>query len=221
MAEASADPNNAFDWDDPLQDEVLRAEQLEVLSNLGRCRYQDTAQHIMKHFEEVSRLGQQGSINQAVFDKKITWIVYMMGALVGGHASAKANRADTDCAPTHVVNGELAGRIFRMVNLTGGGRRVRRLRRCVLARQRFLQLRTQTIAASLPTLQRPGRQCPVIESYLFTATDLGGSIGNSAISSERCLPSNSCCQPLRSVRLCHQASHVSTRKKRSCWQRRP
>ncbi|CAL1139660.1 unnamed protein product, partial [Cladocopium goreaui] len=38
MAEASADPNATNDWDDPLEDEVLRAEQLEVLSNLGRCR---------------------------------------------------------------------------------------------------------------------------------------------------------------------------------------
>lgn len=118
MAEASADSGNCQDWDDPLSDEVLRAEQLEVLSNLGRCRYQDTAQYIMKHFEEVSRLGQSGAVQQAVFEKKMTWIVYMMGALVGGHASAKANRADTDCAPTHVVNGELAGRIFRLVNLT-------------------------------------------------------------------------------------------------------
>ena len=42
----------------------------------------------------------------------------MMGALVGGHASAKANRTDTDCAPTHVVNGELAGRLFRLLSLT-------------------------------------------------------------------------------------------------------
>jgi len=118
MAEASADPAACNDWDDPLEDEVLRAEQLEVLSNLGRCRYQDTAQHIMKHFEETSRLGQQGVVPQRVFEKKMTWLVYMMGALVGGHASAKANRTDTDCAPTHVVNGELAGRIFRLLNLT-------------------------------------------------------------------------------------------------------
>jgi exportin-7 len=117
MAEASARGED-LDWDDPLLDEVLRAEQLEVLSNLGRCRYQDTAQHIMKAFEEVSSLGQQGQIPQAVFEKKMTWIVYMMGALVGGHATAKASRADTDCAPTHVVNGELAGRIFRLVNMT-------------------------------------------------------------------------------------------------------
>jgi exportin-7 len=117
MAEASA-TNTSIDWDDPLQDEVLRAEQLDVLANLGRCRYQDTAQHIMKHFEEVSRLGQQGMVPQVIFENKMTWIVYMMGALVGGHASAKANRADTDCAPTHVVNGELAGRIFKLINLT-------------------------------------------------------------------------------------------------------
>ena len=40
-AEASADPSACNDWDDPLEDEVLRAEQLEVLSNLGRCRYQE------------------------------------------------------------------------------------------------------------------------------------------------------------------------------------
>jgi len=118
MAEASADPNNTCDWDDPLEDEVLRAEQLEVLSNLGRCRYQDTAQCISKHFEEISRMGEQGQIPQPVFEHKMTWIVYMMGALVGGHASAKATRADTDCAPTHVVNSELAARIFKLINMT-------------------------------------------------------------------------------------------------------
>merc|ERR1719487_1839936 len=118
MAEAAADSNNSCDWDDPLQDEVLRAEQLDVLSNLGRCRYQDTAQHIMKHYEEVSRLGQQGMVPQGIFENKMTWLVYMMGALVGGHASAKANRADADGTPTHVINGELAGRIFKLINLT-------------------------------------------------------------------------------------------------------
>jgi exportin-7 len=42
----------------------------------------------------------------------------MMGALVGGHATAKNNRADTVAAPTHVVNGELAGRLFRLINVT-------------------------------------------------------------------------------------------------------
>ena len=41
------------DFTDPLEDEVVTTEQLEVLSNLGRCKYQDTANHILKHFEEI------------------------------------------------------------------------------------------------------------------------------------------------------------------------
>eukprot|EP00927_Polykrikos_kofoidii_P043595 TRINITY_DN37677_c0_g1_i1.p1 TRINITY_DN37677_c0_g1~~TRINITY_DN37677_c0_g1_i1.p1 ORF type:complete len:1104 (+),score=161.54 TRINITY_DN37677_c0_g1_i1:42-3314(+) len=117
MAEASASPGGT-EWDDPLDDEVLRAEQLDVLSNLGRCRYRETAQHIVKHFEQVSQLGQQGTVPHAVFEKKMTWIVYMMGALVGGHASAKAACFDMERAPTHVVNGELAGQIFRLIHFT-------------------------------------------------------------------------------------------------------
>merc|ERR1719253_1838008 len=36
----------------------------------------------------------------------------MMGALVGGHSSCKAHRTDTEGAPTHVVNGELASLYF-------------------------------------------------------------------------------------------------------------
>merc|ERR1719238_2276098 len=44
----------------------------------------------------------------------------MMGALVAGHASAKTSRSDSGAehAPTHVVNGELAGRLFRLVDFT-------------------------------------------------------------------------------------------------------
>jgi len=139
MAEASAEPNNSFDWDDPLQDESLRADQLDVLSNLGRCRYQDTAEHIKKHFDQVANLGQQGQIPQEVFEKKMTWLIYMIGALVGGHAVAKASgppllptcplgvvqstssqaQRDKDGGtPVHLVNGTLAALVFQFMNLT-------------------------------------------------------------------------------------------------------
>lgn len=72
----------------------------------------------MTKFEEVQALGTQGAIMQAVLEKKTTWLVYMMGALVGGHASCKTHRTDTDGAPTHVVNGELASRVFRLMAVT-------------------------------------------------------------------------------------------------------
>jgi len=118
MAEASAQGDN-LDWDDPLNDEVLRAEQLEVLANLGRCKYQETAQYMIKHYEEIHRAGSAGALPQLIFEKKMTWTVYMMGALVGGHASAKTGRGDAEGgAPTHIINGELAGRVFSLINTT-------------------------------------------------------------------------------------------------------
>ena len=51
--------------------------------------------------------GNSGALMSSVFEKKTTWLVYMMGALVGGHASAKPHRTDTEGAPTHVVPREL------------------------------------------------------------------------------------------------------------------
>ena len=33
--------------DDPLEDEVLRAEQLDVVAQLGRCKYSETAKHLL------------------------------------------------------------------------------------------------------------------------------------------------------------------------------
>ena len=54
MAELSARPEmQSDDFADPLEQEVLRAEQLEVLSNLGRCRYHDVAAVVQKHFEDT------------------------------------------------------------------------------------------------------------------------------------------------------------------------
>eukprot|EP00397_Hematodinium_sp_SG-2012_P002865 GEMP01002873.1.p1 GENE.GEMP01002873.1~~GEMP01002873.1.p1 ORF type:complete len:1098 (+),score=232.07 GEMP01002873.1:197-3490(+) len=121
MAEMSASSSGNVDWDDPLTDEVLRAEQLDVLANLGRYKYQETAQHIMKHYEETMRVGT--SQGKTLFEKKITWIVYMMGAMVGGNSTREKQkmREDTENgngAPGHVVNGEIASRVFRLIDMT-------------------------------------------------------------------------------------------------------
>jgi exportin-7 len=114
LADTPPDP----DVEDPLEDEVLRAEQLDVIASLGRCKYQDTAQYILQKFEEVQNQGTTGAMLSAVYEKKLTWIVYMMGALVGGHSGCKPNRTDTEGMPTHVVNGEIASRVFRLLTQT-------------------------------------------------------------------------------------------------------
>ena len=64
---------------------MLRQEQLEVLSQLARCRYTKTARVVHELFEETKTKAQSGEISRKVFEEKITWLVYLIGALVGSN----------------------------------------------------------------------------------------------------------------------------------------
>ena len=68
-----------------MNNEVLRQEQLEVLSQLARCRYTKTARMVHELFEETKAKAQKGEMNRKVFEEKITWLVYLIGALVGSN----------------------------------------------------------------------------------------------------------------------------------------
>eukprot|EP00916_Digyalum_oweni_P027511 GHVL01045004.1.p1 GENE.GHVL01045004.1~~GHVL01045004.1.p1 ORF type:complete len:1087 (+),score=125.34 GHVL01045004.1:37-3297(+) len=128
MAEACAQPDNTLDFDDPLSDDVMRTEQLEVLWNLGRCRYSDVAKHLITLFQ--GSLTQHGCIDfnmqsSVIFVKKMTWMVYMIGSIVGGHAAGRGQsppscRTDDGRShiPAHVINGELATLVITLMNET-------------------------------------------------------------------------------------------------------
>ena len=91
MAEMAARPEMQGDeFADPLEQEVLRSEQLEVLANLGRCKYQEVATVVTKHFEDTMARGKDGRYPQEVFYRKIAWLVYMIGALISGHSSSSS-----------------------------------------------------------------------------------------------------------------------------------
>ncbi|KAH8739237.1 nuclear pore protein RBP16/17, partial [Cryptosporidium ryanae] len=83
IAEAIA---QGSDIDDPLDSEVTRTEQLDILAQLSRCRYQETAEFIVNLFEKVTDAAKNGNIPQNCFISQITWCVYMHGALIGGHS---------------------------------------------------------------------------------------------------------------------------------------
>ncbi|CEM08647.1 unnamed protein product [Vitrella brassicaformis CCMP3155] len=128
MAEAFSSDSSVL-WEDPLTDEVMRSEQLEVLASLGRCKPQETAQVLMKFFEQVTTQGQAGQLSQVVFEKKVTWLVYMIAAFIAGTANMKtpvasggnSDRIDQPAAPAvppHVITGELSSRVFQLINLT-------------------------------------------------------------------------------------------------------
>lgn len=82
-----------LDLENPLHNEVLRAEQLEVLTQLGRCRYGETAAKVLALFHETRSAAEQKQISREVFQEKITWLVYIVGALIGGHWTGRVPMA--------------------------------------------------------------------------------------------------------------------------------
>ncbi|KAL3126957.1 17 (RAN binding) [Cryptosporidium hominis] len=130
LAEAIA---RGSDVEDPLESEVARTEQLDVLSQLSRCQYHETAEFIVQLFEQVTDSAKNGSISQDCFISQITWCVYMHGALIGGHSiklrrpllpsgsssSSGTSRPDQkNQVSHHVLNGKLARLVFGLSQQT-------------------------------------------------------------------------------------------------------
>ncbi|EER08315.1 nuclear pore protein RBP16/17, putative [Perkinsus marinus ATCC 50983] len=120
MAARGEDPMDDEGFEDALQDEVLRGEQLEVIAQLARLNYQKTAQHVLELFGACTASG--SDINE----HKLAWLVYIMGALVGGNtggagsmrAHQQQQQQSSGAQPLHVINGEIAGRVFSLMNQT-------------------------------------------------------------------------------------------------------
>ncbi|EPR58512.1 importin-beta N-terminal domain-containing protein, partial [Toxoplasma gondii TgCatPRC2] len=121
LAEAVASQPDDLDLENPLHNEVLRAEQLDVLTQLGRCRYGETATKVLELFHETRAAAEQKAISREVFQQKITWLVYIVGALIGGHWTGRVPMASADDdgqGPSHVVNAELAKLVFKLMDET-------------------------------------------------------------------------------------------------------
>ncbi|KAL8448465.1 hypothetical protein Emed_003799 [Eimeria media] len=109
VAEAIADDADNCDWESPLNNEVLRQEQLEVLSQLARCRYTKTARMVHELFEETKAKAQSGEMNRKVFEEKITWLVYLIGALVGSNWTGRLPDVHVEDASSESVQMANAG----------------------------------------------------------------------------------------------------------------
>eukprot|EP00923_Selenidium_pygospionis_P045719 GHVN01078968.1.p1 GENE.GHVN01078968.1~~GHVN01078968.1.p1 ORF type:complete len:1131 (+),score=105.62 GHVN01078968.1:200-3592(+) len=125
-----------LDVSDPLEDDVMRYEQFELLLQLGRCRYADTATHIANQLDMLDGEAAANRIPQAVYEMKVTWCVYIIAAIMGGHTAPRYGSASSNTSssggeagesgtsttrtvtPDHVVNGGLAAKVFHLMQRT-------------------------------------------------------------------------------------------------------
>ncbi|XP_010770581.1 exportin-7-like, partial [Notothenia coriiceps] len=105
--------------EDPLDDAGLVQQQLDQLSTIGRCEYEKTCALLVQLFDQAAQSYQEllqstnsSSADITVQEGRLTWLVYIIGAVIGGRVSF----ASTD--EQDAMDGELVCRVLQLMNLT-------------------------------------------------------------------------------------------------------
>ncbi|XP_070539906.1 exportin-7-like isoform X2 [Ptychodera flava] len=105
--------------EDPLDDQAMISQQLDQLSTIGRCEYEKTCALLIQLFDQSAQAYQklvQTSPNNtaelAVQEGRLTWLVYIIGAVIGGRVSF------TSADEHDALDGELVCRVLQLMNLT-------------------------------------------------------------------------------------------------------
>ncbi|CAB1318270.1 unnamed protein product [Coregonus sp. 'balchen'] len=107
--------------EDPLDDAGLVQQQLDQLSTIGRCEYEKTCALLVQLFDQSAQTYQEllqstnsSTIDITVQEGRLTWLVYIIGAVIGGRVSF----ASTD--EQDAMDGELVCRYVhtQLMNLT-------------------------------------------------------------------------------------------------------
>ncbi|ODM92544.1 Exportin-7 [Orchesella cincta] len=106
--------------EDPLDDTAMLTQQLDQLSIIGRCEYQKTCGVIVQFFDQTAQNYQAElqkgvaalPLDLALQEGHLTWLVYIIGAAIGGRVSFNANEEHDG------MDGELVCRVLQLMQLT-------------------------------------------------------------------------------------------------------
>ncbi|OXA43995.1 Exportin-7 [Folsomia candida] len=106
--------------EDPLEDTSIVTQQLEQLSVIGRCEYQKTCSLIVQLFDQAAQSYQEmvqrrtppTPVDLAIQEGQLTWLVYIIGAAIGGRVSFNTNEEHDS------MDGELVCRVLQLMQLT-------------------------------------------------------------------------------------------------------
>ncbi|CAM6032695.1 unnamed protein product [Sphagnum compactum] len=115
--------------EDPLDNEEQLQDQLDSLPYLCRFQYEKTSNYIitllepiLQAYTEAARLqtGVNNSQLQAM-EGQLTWLVHIIGAIIRGRQTSSSSAESQE-----VIDGELAARVFQLIQVTDTGFHVQR-----------------------------------------------------------------------------------------------
>eukprot|EP00271_Cylindrocystis_brebissonii_P005659 TRINITY_DN17835_c0_g2_i1.p1 TRINITY_DN17835_c0_g2~~TRINITY_DN17835_c0_g2_i1.p1 ORF type:complete len:1060 (+),score=142.88 TRINITY_DN17835_c0_g2_i1:716-3895(+) len=118
--------NNIAVDEDPLDNEEQLQDQLDSLPYLCRFQYEKTSKYIISLLEpvlqaytEASRVapvvGHEEVAPLKVMEGQLTWLVHIIGAVIRGRLNSSSAESQ------EVIDGELAARVFQLIQVTDTG----------------------------------------------------------------------------------------------------
>ncbi|XP_071792798.1 exportin-7-like [Asterias amurensis] len=104
--------------EDPLDDAGMVQQQLDQLSTIGRCEYEKTCTLLFQLFDTSAQKYQElirnnvSGFELATQQGRLTWLVYIIGAQIGGRVSF------TSAEEHDALDGQLVCRVLQLMNLT-------------------------------------------------------------------------------------------------------
>lgn len=91
IAEAGAEGDTE---NDPLTDDVMRAEQLDIIRTLCKCTYGPTCSHVIELFKQTREAAARADNGPAALTaaNRFSWLVYIAGTLLGATSVARFKR---------------------------------------------------------------------------------------------------------------------------------
>ncbi|MCO5579366.1 hypothetical protein L7F22_033221 [Adiantum nelumboides] len=115
--------------EDPLDNEELLQDQLDSLPYLCRFQYEKTSLYVIQLMEPILQTYTEaakitpsiGNDELSVMEGRLTWLVHIIGAIIKGRQSSNSGAESQE-----IIDGELAARIFQLIQVTDTGSHIQR-----------------------------------------------------------------------------------------------
>ncbi|CDR95070.1 EXPORTIN 7-RELATED / RAN BINDING domain containing PROTEIN [Babesia bigemina] len=113
MAEVVATAGDDLEFDNPLDDDILRMEQSDLFSRLCRCQYRTVCSRIIESFQELEKMPMTHNY-MAIKQEKVAWLVMLAGAMLNGSSSLRLTGDESNITAVclQTMNIELVGHVF-------------------------------------------------------------------------------------------------------------
>ncbi|SCM20114.1 Ran-binding protein, putative [Plasmodium chabaudi chabaudi] len=115
LAKYICETGDSCEMENPLYNDVLRSEQLELISNLCKLQYNFIGGKILSIFYELKNNHENNLINKSVFIEQTTWLVFIISSIISTSAISNMKFANSD---NFKINSELCFLVFSLMEQT-------------------------------------------------------------------------------------------------------